>query len=190
MLISICNCSKNSSNSDGVPLVPDSGGQVGFGNETSVPITPSSSLGQPGGGAPAKTFSEINVPISGTIVDKNKFIVEIYVEHSLQSNISISLIAPSGAEYLFIRNAGTTGKYVRTNKLRFSAAFTNSLPNTGIGFPAGDYKESDSPTPSPIPLAPIFSNIQGTSIQGIWKLKIVDKSTVSSGNLVSWKVIF
>lgn len=184
------NCSNSNGNSDSIPLVPNPGGQVGFSNTTTIPIEPTPSNGQPGGGGPVETISEINVPIAGTILDRNKFVLELNIQHRFQNNISISLIAPNGTEFLFVRNAGTIGKYISTNKLRFSSAFTNSLPNTGVDFPAGDYKESDSPIGNPIPLAPIFSQIQGTSIQGIWKLKIIDQSVINSGNLISWKLIF
>ena len=184
------NCSKSNGNSDGIPLVPNPGGQVGFANETPLAIEPIPSNSQPGGGGPVETISEINVPIAGTIVDKNKFVVELNIKHTQQNKISISLVAPNGNEYLFVRKAGTTGKYKELNKLRFSAAFTNSLPNTGIDFPAGDYKESDGTIANPVPLSPIFSQIQGTSIQGVWQLKIVDTSIVSSGSLISWRLIF
>jgi subtilisin-like proprotein convertase family protein len=192
-LLFVCisvNCSKSNGNSDGIPLVPNPGGQVGFANTTTIPIEPTPSNGQPGGGGPVETISEINVPIAGTITDKNKFIVEMNIQHSQQGKISISLVAPNGFEYLFVRKAGSTGKYIATNKLRFSAAFTNSLPNTGLDFPAGDYKESDGPLGNPVPLTPIFSQIQGTSIQGLWQLKIVDESIINSGSLLSWRLIF
>lgn len=187
----IASCTKTENqNSEGTPLINVPGGQVGFASDTPIAIEPTPTNNNPGGGGPAETISKINVPISGTITDKNKFVIEMNIEHSQQGKISISLVAPNGVEYLFVRKAGTTGKYIGTNKLRFSSAFTNSLPNTGVDFPAGDYKESDGTVANPVPLSSIFSTIQGTSIQGLWQLKIVDTSIVSSGSLISWRLIF
>ena len=191
VILSVTACTKTGNpSSDETPLVPTPGGQVGFANDTPIAIDPTPINNIPGGGNPVETISQINVPIPGTIIDKNKFVVEIYIKHKCQNNITISLVAPNGTEYIFVRKAGTTGKYISTNKLRFSAAFTNPLPNTGVDFPAGDYKESDSPLANPFPLSPIFSTIQGISIQGIWQLKIIDASIVNSGSLISWRLVF
>jgi subtilisin-like proprotein convertase family protein len=183
-------CSKSNGNSDGIPLVKDNGGQVGFSNETPTVIEAGAGKGS---GGTVLTISKIIVPISGVITDKNKFILELNIDHLNQEKISLVLVAPNGSAFRFVDKAGSApGKYIGANKLRFSAAFINALPNNGIDFPAGDYKESENLVniPNPITLAPIFSFIQGTSIQGEWQLRIYDTSDVENGRLISWRLIF
>ena len=92
LAVFLLNCSKSSSsNSDGIPLVPDSGGQVGFTSTGTVTILDGLVVQPPNGGGggpsttvPSETFSIINVPISGIITDKNKLIVEVNLNHSVQ----------------------------------------------------------------------------------------------------------
>lgn len=189
VLVIFSQCSKSNSNSDGIPLVPDNGGQVGFSSSGSVIITDPPSMSQPGGGSSAETISIINVPLTGVVTDRNKFIIEVNLAHNFQSDISLILVDPSGTEHRFVDRAGSDQKYKSQNKLRFGAAFTNVLPSS-IDFPAGDYKESQGAL-SVIPtLSPIFDDIVGVNRNGAWKLKILDASNGGLGQLISWRIIF
>ncbi len=190
-IITFFSCSKSSdSDVTNTPAIVGNDGTIGFENTTPVSIADGVYNQSTNIDTPSETISTINVARTGTISDKNKFVLEMNIAHPRQNQISVKLIAPDNTEYFFIERAGFVAKYIGANKLRFSAAFTNSLPGDNVDFPAGNYKESNVSGVVTNPLPPIFSTIQGKNIQGIWKLKIIDAEGGSTGSLLSWKLIF
>ncbi len=133
------------------------------------------------------TFAQSNNP---KIVDFNKIRLEMNVDHAFQADLSFVLVAPDLTECTFVYRIGSSRKYVGTNKLRFSSRYTNSLPDTNIDIPAGDYKESKGSSYTTVTLLPIFSNFQNKNVNGTWKLKIIDNAGGDTGSLNSCKLVF
>ena len=140
---------------------------------------------------PSTTISIINVNKIATILDYKKVTLEMNIFHTIQSELNFILVSPDGTECLFIKRVGSDGDFISTNKLRFSAAFTNILPNSGLNFVAGNYKESQGVGSFSTPiLKPIFLDFQEKNIFGSWKLKITDYKNGVRGKIISWKLIF
>ena len=155
--------------------------EVSFENIDGIQIGDDSSVG-----------SFLEVTSSGIISNVNKMVLEMYVSHNNQKDLSFNLKAPDGTMSYFIKRVGGTGDYVGSNKLRFSAAFTNRLSNDGTNFPSGNYKESQGSGEFATPvLLPIFSTFKDKSITGNWKLFIIDNvNNGIDGEVFSWKIIF
>jgi subtilisin-like proprotein convertase family protein len=135
-------------------------------------------------------YSEINVTASGTIKEYKKITLEMNIQHDYQRDLEFALVAPDGTSRTFIYRAGLANKYLAVNKLRFNATFSNYLPEDA-NFAAGNYRETKGSLSSSEPaLEPIFTFLQNKSINGIWKLKAVDRATTNIGAIKSWKLIF
>jgi subtilisin-like proprotein convertase family protein len=159
-----------------------------FANNNSVNITDATSANSFGVGE-----SEISIPNTGIITNKNLVTVELTLEHPEKRDLSISIIAPNSTEKIMVYRLGPTpaGPYVASNKLRFSATFTNAISNSNAVVAAGDYGLSlgSNFTAGQLGLEPMFSYLQNKQIQGIWKLKVNDFTAGNLGRIVSWKII-
>lgn len=142
---------------------------------------------------PALTISTINVLTTGTVKDYKKITLEMNVSHTFQTDLEFILVAPDNSERSFVYRAGSNKKYISTNKLRFNALFTNTLPTAsmGVDIPAGDYKETNCTYTTPLfVMDTLFTFLQEKNVNGIWKLKIKDYSEGDSGTLHSWRLLF
>lgn len=186
LLTLLTSCSK----SDPKPTIPNQSSEISFENTTPMLLNDASGSG--GNTIWGETYSTINVTATGIIADKNKFILEMNVGHNYSNQLDFTLIAPDLTEYEFVRLVGQGGsKYNGANKLRFCYVFNNSMPNSNTDIPAGDYRATSSGLLYNLqaPLSNAFF-VQGKSINGVWKLKIIDAVTGNNGNLSSWKIIF
>jgi len=169
---------------------PYKSGAVQFENTTVTPIADATASGMPG-----LTTSTINVLTTGTVKDYKKITLEMNVSHTWQTDLEFILVAPDNSERTFVYRAGSGKNYISTNKLRFNALFTNTLPSVSmnIDFPAGDYKETNATSSSYTPLIgmePIFTFLQDKNVSGVWKLKIKDYGVGDLGTLHSWRLLF
>jgi subtilisin-like proprotein convertase family protein len=143
------------------------------------------------GSPPTPTISEINVTANGTLKNLSKFTLEMNIAHNYQRDLEFALIAPDGASRTFIYRRGLAGKFLADQKLRFNSSFTSELPDDGVNFLSGNYKESKGSISSQIAaLEPVFSFLQNKNINGVWKLKATDWEVVNTGNILLWRLVF
>ena len=161
--------------------------EISFENINQIPIN--DFIDEPFNNVAGVTYSNVFVSKEGIITDLNKVIIEMKISHSDARDLDFTLIAPDGTESIFIDRAGTT-QYSGSNRLRFSSAFNVKLPNLG-NIPAGNYKESQGLNLyQPVTLLPIFSNLEGKNIMGIWKLRVRDNNYDKVGSILTWKILF
>ena len=143
-------------------------------------------------GAPGVATSIININNeTGIIADKNKITLELNVQHAEKTDLTFTLQAPDGSFKTFVYRVGnSSGKYIGTNKLRFSSTFTDAIPGSITDVAAGNYKESFGPSFVSQNLEPIFSFLQGKQIKGEWKLIVSDYQFGNVGNISSWGLFF
>ncbi len=142
------------------PIKPPSA-EANFENTTEVDIADATfiTIGVNNISIAKSTESNIEVTATGTILDLKKLVLEMNVFHGFQSDLSFTLVAPDGTESLFIKRIGSSANYVNVNKLRFGAAFTNTLSNDNVTLLAGNYKESQGLGAFATPiLLPIFQH--------------------------------
>jgi subtilisin-like proprotein convertase family protein len=179
-------CSK----SDSTQVAPTLSPEISFENTTPTILNDASGSG--GNTIWGETISTINVPATGIITDNTKFTLEMNVGHNYSNQLGFTLIAPDLTEYEFVRLVGQVGsKYNGANKLRFCYAFNTFVPNSNTYIPAGNYTATASNSFYNLqpPLSKVFY-VQGKSISGFWKLKIIDGVPSNNGSLSSWKIIF
>lgn len=123
----------------------------------------------------ATTTSTVDIPSGGTISDVN---VTMNVTHSYVSDLTISLISPSGTEIQLLSGSCTT----RNN---INATFDDSgvalvcAPSTGTT----TYTVSGTV----IPLQAL-SGFNGENSAGTWTLKFADNDAADGGSLNSWSL--
>jgi subtilisin-like proprotein convertase family protein len=143
------------------------------------------------GSPPTPSISEINVTANGTIKNLSKFTLEMNIAHNYQRDLEFALIAPDGTSRTFIYRRGLSGKFLADQKLRFNSSFTNELPDDGVNFLSGNYKEcKGSVSSQPPTVEPIFSSFINKNINGVWKLKATDWEVVNTGKILSWRLVF
>jgi subtilisin-like proprotein convertase family protein len=143
------------------------------------------------GSPPTPSISEINVTANGTLKNLSKFTLEMNIQHDYQRDLEFALIAPDGTSRTFIYRRGLSGKFLADQKLRFNSSFTVELPDDGVNFLSGNYKEcKGSVSSQPPAVEPIFSSFINKNINGVWKLKATDWEVVNTGKILSWRLVF
>ncbi|HEX3150787.1 MAG TPA: proprotein convertase P-domain-containing protein, partial [Gemmataceae bacterium] len=90
--------------------------------------------------------------------------IELNIQHSAVGDLKVTLISPTGAQFVLIDHSGTGANFVRT-VLSDEASATNTLA-TGAAPYRGDFRPDNS-----------LAGLVGTSAKGTWKLRVEDTVT-------------
>lgn len=115
--------------------------------------------------------SELDFPAQGTILDVN---VALDITHTYDSDLTVSLISPSGTSVILFSNIGPQGHNFHNTVLDDSALVSidsGTAPYTGTFQP-------EQP----------FSLFNGEEASGSWKLQVYDDSAGDTGVLNSWSL--
>ena len=115
--------------------------------------------------------STINATIGGRIEDID---ISLNIEHGWDSDINAYLISPAGTQVTLFEGVGDRGE-------DFTDTIFDDEASTGIAAGTAPFSGSYRPD-SPL------SVLDGESITGNWKLKLVDTDRWVAGKLRSWKI--
>jgi len=121
-------------------------------------------------GAPNTSYSNIVIPVSGSLVDIN--ILNLDITHSYLGDLRILLIAPDLTEIIVMNQVCGSNDDIDGGIDDSAAAAPSCPPTSGVSF-----------TPSN-PL----SGFNGLEINGTWQLKIEDLANDDGGALNSWSL--
>jgi len=126
----------------------------------------------------ATTTSVINVADTGRAVDVN---VSFRINHTFDSDLTITLIAPDGTRVALTRNNGGSGENFGSGntdcagtQTRFDDSAANPLDSQDAPF-AGKFRPVGS-----------LGAFYKTTVQGNWTLEVVDSFGGDSGTLYCW----
>ncbi len=184
-----------------------------------APTTKSFTVGQPVGGAPA-TFTNstaLTIPDSGVTVPYGTTVtasgltgsklikLEITgITHSFPADLDMLLVGPGGQKFSLLSDSGNSGGVSNlTFTLSDAAAAQPSTTlwvagnfkpvNLGAGdlfaapAPAAPYLEA--PSAGAASFASVFGT-DGTTMNGVWTLYVVDDAAGDSGTMAGWKLTF
>ena len=125
---------------------------------------------------------ESRLRVSGLTQPLARVIVAVYITHTLDSDLVISLLSPDGTEVILSAANGGSGQNYGSgcgNFTVFSDASTNSITLAAAPF-VGTFK----------PQAPLaaFLGKSGNAVNGLWTLRVVDQSPGDSGTLQCWSL--
>jgi subtilisin-like proprotein convertase family protein len=132
----------------------------------------------------AQISSDINVPMTGIIVNPSAIVISVNLSHTWVGDVQLELVAPDGTScYLMNRigngACGSNSNFNGANTLNFSSAYTTSIPtgNTNYNVPAGNFGGS---TPN------LASFLTGKQVNGNWSLRGRDVTMGDLGQISSW----
>jgi subtilisin-like proprotein convertase family protein len=98
--------------------------------------------------------------------------IELNIQHPSVGDLKVTLIAPTGEQFVLVDHRGGTGaNFVRTI---LSDAATDSVATGSAPF-RGDFQPEQS-----------LAALAGRVVTGTWKLKVEDTGTGDAGSLLSW----
>ena len=154
------------------------------------------------GTRPGIQFSDISVPLVGTIADATKITFKLSLNSLWLGDVVTDVVSPSGDGMTLIRRIGAATNtacglsvdFIPANILSFNAANTTIIDATSIGSntaaPAGNYAPSLSaakyPMHNPVNMATFLN---GKTLNGSWRLMIYDYGQVQPSNIDSWQIV-
>lgn len=141
-----------------------------FDNNTSTPLPDATTTGP--------TTTDIPIAVSGFTGNIGKVTLSVYLTHTYDGDLDISLIAPNGTEVALSNNNGGDGEDFGTsctpesNRTRFddtAATFIEdgTPPYVGMFRPEGSLSD--------------FNGLTGTDVNGVWTLRIKDEALIDLG---------
>lgn len=121
--------------------------------------------------SPNIVTSTIPVDLVGQL---NNIRVKVNISHSWDSDLILTLISPDGTQVILSNRNGDSGANYTNTVFDDSAA--TSITSGTPPF-TGSFK----------PQAPL-AGLQGTAINGNWKLQVSDVSTLDGGSLIGWSL--
>jgi subtilisin-like proprotein convertase family protein len=135
--------------------------------------------------------SDINVPMTGTIVNPSAVVISVNLSHTWVGDIQLELVAPDGTScYLMNRigngTCGSNSNFNSANTLNFSSAYTTSIPtgNTNYSVPAGNYAPTVGNAGGSTPNLGTF--LTGKQVNGNWTLRGRDVTMGDVGQITNW----
>jgi len=120
--------------------------------------------------------------VSGLDAPLGRVQVGVYITHSYDADLRISLIAPNGASIMLSSNNGQFGQNYGSDcsaMTWFSDAATTSIVSAGAPF-VGTFRPQE-------PLW-IFNGLSGAALNGVWTLKVEDTGPQDTGTLQCWSL--
>lgn len=154
-------------------------------------------------GAPGATSGPANpYPSTITVAGFSNFSTITNVDltlggltHTWPDDLDMLLVGPTGANVLFLSDAGGSTDVSNCN-LTFSDSAGSAAPDSsalvcGSTYLPTNYGTGDTfPGPAPAgPYGTAFSAFNGTNPNGMWSLYIVDDATFDSGSLSNWGLV-
>lgn len=152
---------------------------------------------------PGVHMSEINVPLTGSIVDPSKITFNLSLNATWLGDIVADIITPSGEAITLIRRIGTTvnintcgdsSNFISTNPLSFNSANTKLIDAASLtdaqNVPVGNYAPTAGSAAYPAHnLVNMATFLTGKQIKGDWRLIIYDYGEGGPSNIASWQII-
>ncbi len=122
----------------------------------------------------ATTTSSLSVSnVQGFITDLN---VRLNISHTFDSDLSITLITPSGLRISLLSGVGSSGDNFTNTILDDEATAAISAGSAPF---TGSYRPTD-----------LLSAVDGLSANGTWTLEVQDTASGDTGTLTNWQLIF
>lgn len=151
---------------------------------------------------PGVNMSTINIPITGNITDPSKITVNVSLDASWLGDVVLELLSPSGQAITLIRrigaavnsSCGDSSSFIPSNILSFNSSNTAFIDAAAVGFfvgiPAGNYQPTYGTASYPKHHPGSMNTfLQGTQLNGEWRLYIYDYGVTELSNINSWQII-